>query len=105
MKKNLQLNILTDGVLVPMLANLVGKNNSGKELVSLPEIDMLIFSLRRQNEPDYTIRTEYGDEVSGQPFELSVFENDVLVCVIQEREMYQLEENVVLQRNKPFTST
>jgi len=98
MKKKLRLNIFTDGVLVPMLANIVGRHNSDKEMVSLPEIDMLIFALKTTNAPDYITRTEYGNETNNTIFTLSVFENDVLVCVVEEIEVVELGENVVQQR-------
>lgn len=99
MKSKLRLNILTDGVLVPMLANVVGKHNCQKEVVSLPEIDMLIFALKKDNEPDYQLRTEYGQEGS-EIVSLFIFEDDVLVCVVEEIEILTLQqtENVPLQR-------
>lgn len=96
MKKKLHFDIYTDGLLNPILCGVIGKHNSGKEKTDLTEIDLLIFSLERDLKPEITVTTKYRE-----PFELCVFENDVLVCMISEREMYSLEldENVIAQRN------
>jgi len=98
MKKELQLNIRRYGVIVPELARIVGKHNEESNIVSLAEVDMLLYAMQKNTLPDYTLTTQYGDEIEGQPFELSVFENGELVCVVIEKEIYSLgqKENPVL---------
>ena len=100
MRKELQLNIRKYGISLSLLSVMCGKHNEGKKITDLPSIDFELFQASKDMLPEYKLRTEYGDEIEGKPFELSVFENGELVCVVIEKEMYPLEveENVVLQR-------
>ncbi len=99
MKKQLHLRIFDESVVLPELARIVGKHNGGKQLVTLGEIDLILFAMQKHTLPEYNIGVRYEGET-----QINIYENDTLVCSIEEREMYTLEqeENVCVQRYENF---
>lgn len=76
------------GTILPTLAEIIGKHNSGKQKTDLIEIDMFLFRIR--TEMPGTVITTKKKEWDGGFFNLDVYENGVLVAVIEADEVWAL---------------
>jgi len=90
MKTRLSITIENTGTILPTLTDIIGKHNSGKQTTDMMAVDMLLF--RMKNEIPGAVITTKKQEWDGGFFNLEVYENGVLVAVIESDEVWGVVE-------------
>ena len=93
--KKLKINIFKHSVVLSTIVDVIAKNNEGVQKTGLAALNSLLFRLKPELQPDYTITTVNPNERT-----LNVFDNGSLVCSVEEwTEVGVLaDENVCLER-------